>query len=531
MACSRRLWQSRRHSGEMQGLPTRRSSHPPTRRELGLIACLLAALISPGCRKAADAGVVKDHLTIGLSLPKLSPNEVSADRVSGTMKLEAAVAVAQDGKPAKRIFDEWSWIEHGHALELHLQPKILFHDGTPLTAELAADILRAYLTSPDQTHISSVDTVTATDAAHVVIRTTRQEGLLLSDLSMIDFELPGKPGVGTGPFRATDDPTAVDAFDKYYLGAPVLKHVKISEYPSQRAAWTAMMRGEIDMLHEVSPEASEFVERESSVRSTTFLRPYYNAIAFNLNHPVLSQREVRLALNEAIDRQAIVDVSMRGLGKPAAGPIWPQFWAYSSAVPGFSFDPLSAATRLEALGLVNGGERQPGRMPSRFSFKCLVLENEPVFNRIALRVQRQLYEIGVDMEVVSLPLRPLLGAIYTGNFDAALMEFIGSRSLNWAYIFWHSPGPGFASPLPSGYKAADAALDRFRAATDEAEIKASVEGMQRIFRDEPPAIFLAWQERSRALSKAFEIPDESSGDILGTIRQWRGVPLAGQSAK
>jgi hypothetical protein len=125
----------------------------------------------------------------------------------------------------------------------------------------------------------------------------------------------------------------------------------------------------------------------------------------------------------------------------------------------------------------------------------------------------------------------LVGAIGTLQFDAALMEFVGSRSLNWAYIFWHSPQAGLVTPLPSGYTGADAALDRFRAATDDAEVRASVEGMQRVFRDDPPAIFLAWQERSRALSKAFVIPDEASGDILGTIRKWRSMPAPTQAGK
>jgi len=514
-------------------LSIRRSSHVLARPELAVYVWLFCAILIAGCRRPADAGTgpLRDNLTIGLSLPKLSANEVTARRVSGSMSLETAVAVGQDGTPAKRIFDAWDWLEHGHALELHLQPHILFHDGTPLTAGIAADILRTSLENPAETHISSVDSVTATDASHVVIRTTRQEGLLLSDLSMIQFELPGKPGVGTGAFRATGDPAALEAFDTYYLGAPALKRVKIAEYPSQRAAWGALMRGEIDMLHEVSPEAAEFVQLESSVTSTKFLRPYYDAVAFNMRHPILSNREVRLALNEAVDRKSVVEVSMRGLGRSAAGPIWPLHWAYSPAVVEFPFDPASAAKRLDAIGLVAGRERGPGRMPSRFSFKCLVPEGEPSLNRIALRVQRQLYEVGVDMEVVSLPLRQLVGAIGTLQFDAALMEFVGSRSLNWAYIFWHSPQAGLVTPLPSGYTGADAALDRFRAATDDAEVRASVEGMQRVFRDDPPAIFLAWQERSRALSKAFVIPDEGSGDILGTIRKWRSMPASTRAGK
>jgi len=346
---------------------------------------------------------------------------------------------------------------------------------------------------------------------------------------MIEFELPGKPCVGTGPFKATADTATVEAFDRYYLGAPTLKRVRLVEYDSQRAAWSAMMRGEIDMLHQVSREAAEFVEAESSVKATKFLRPYYNGIVFNTRHADLSKREVRVALNEAIDRAEIVRLSLGGQGRPASGPVWPLHWAYSPSVSEFSYDPARAAKRLDALGYTVGRVKEPGRMPSRFHFKCLLVENDPGAERIALRVQRQLYELGVEMEVV--PVKSLRNAFGTGDFDAALLEFIGSRGLNWLYILWHSPQPGARSQLPTGYDAADAALDRFRSATDETDIRASVEQMQRVFRDDPPALFLAWQERSRALSRAFEAPDEGNVDILGTIRQWRGVPMPKQGGK
>jgi peptide/nickel transport system substrate-binding protein len=512
-------------------IPTRRSSLLPTRRELGSFACLLLAVAVAGCHDATASGSAKEDLTIGISIPKVGGEENSTDKVSGSMKVETALATAQDGKPAKRIFDDWAWIEHGHALQLHLQPNIFFHDGSPLTAELAADILRERLTHPELTQVSQVESVVATDASHVVIRTKRQEGLLLADLSMIEFELPGHPGVGTGPFKATSDPSTIEAFDKYYLGAPTLKRIKVVEYESQRATWTALMRGEIDMLHEVSREAAEFVDAESSLTATKFLRPYYNGIVFNTKHPVLSKREVRVALNEAIDRTAIVRLSMRGQGRPASGPVWPLHWAYATAVPELTYEPDRAAQRLDALGYTVGSSREPGRMPSRFHFKCLMVENDATAERIALRVQRQLYELGIDMEVASVKPKEFGKAFMSGNFDAVLVEIIGSRALNWLYVLWHSPQPGVPSQLPSGYRAADEALDRFRAATGDAEIRASVEDMQRVFRDDPPAIFLAWQERSRALSKAFMAPDDVSGDILGTVRQWRGVPLSGQAAK
>jgi hypothetical protein len=40
--------------------------------------------------------------------------------------------------------------------------------------------------------------------------------------------------------------------------------------------------------------------------------------------------------------------------------------------------------------------------------------------------------------------------------------------------------------------------------------------------EDPPAIFLAWGERARAVSSRFIVEGEESGvDIVGTLRLWR----------
>ena len=44
-------------------------------------------------------------------------------------------------------------------------------------------------------------------------------------------------------------------------------------------------------------------------------------------------------------------------------------------------------------------------MPSRFRFKCLTIAKHATFEKIALLLQKQLYEIGVDMEIEAVPFR------------------------------------------------------------------------------------------------------------------------------
>ena len=41
-------------------------------------------------------------------------------------------------------------------------------------------------------------------------------------------------------------------------------------------------------------------------------------------------------------------------------------------------------------------------MPSRFRLRCLTVAKEARFEKIALVLQKQLYEIGVDMQIEAL---------------------------------------------------------------------------------------------------------------------------------
>ncbi len=67
----------------------------------------------------------------------------------------------------------------------------------------------------------------------------------------------------------------------------------------------------------------------------------------------------------------------------------------------------------------------------------------------------------------------------------------------------------------------DAALDSIRHAADDDAYRAGVAAFQRALADNPPAIFLAWSERARAVSTVFDVEVEPGRDPLSTLRLWR----------
>jgi len=107
-----------------------------------------------------------------------------------------------------------------------------------------------------------------------------------------------------------------------------------------------------------------------------------------------------------------------------------------------------------------------------------------------------------------------------GAYEAALLELVSGPTLLRPYIVWLSTSP--LNPGHFGNATVDQALERARNAETESEFKKAVAGVQRAFEDDPPAIFLAWNQRARAVSNRFIVPPAEPGrDILSTLRMWK----------
>lgn len=486
-----------------------------------------------GCDGRATIQPAPVTVQIGVALPREGvPSGGVPAFVDGVVN-EALVGIGWDGRATSKIAAAWQYAPDGLALQLQLHPNIKFHDGTPVTSEIVKQVLLKVIGAQGRPlSYSSIIEIRVVDDRVLELHLSRPESFLLSDLAGSSIKHLDKEQIGVGPYRLTDqkdqrDIARLEAFQDYYRGRPKTDRVEVKAYRDQRSSWAALMRGEINALHEVSSGTADFVEAESSIRTFAFLRPYYAFLSFNLNHPVLSRTDVRQALSHAINRPQVVQLALRGRGQPADGPIWPFHWAYSTGHKSYSYNPEAARLVLDAAGFPVPAERPIGRMPSRLRFKCLILSDYARFETMGLVMQKQLFDVGVDMELEAVPLADFVKRVITGQFDTLLFEWASARTLGWVYNAWHSPAPGAMSPNP-GYRAADAVLDRLRRSTNEDEIRVAVSELQRVLYEDPPAVFIAWPNVSRAVSTAFVVPQESNPDVMGSLWLWQ--PVSGRPA-
>jgi peptide/nickel transport system substrate-binding protein len=476
--------------------------------------------ISPACSVDSVKSTRDSSLTVGFGIGGTALAGALQNLVD-QLSAEPLIAIGWNGRPLPRLAIEWKSGDDGRRVRLRLRPNVVFHNGTPLTAEIVAAQFGSLLSGAGY---GRVERVTADSPTELTFHLKEPDAFLLGELSKVSIKLT-KTEIGTGPFvvRTRTPDVQLERFHNYHLGSPAISKVIVRTYETPRSAWAAMMRGDVSVLHELNRDAAEFVEAGSRIQTFSFPRPYYIPIVFNLKHALLGRREVRQAINEAIDRAEIVERALHGRGRPADGPIWPYHWAYDSAVRTYTYNPEAARIRLDAAGFplrtdVDG-------MPRRFRLRCLFWSEDPLFERIALVVQRQLFEIGIDMEMVPATLTEIRARHTSGDFDAILIQMASGRSLDWAYWFWRSV-PEEGAIARSNYSSADGALDRLRAARSDDETRIAVADLQRVLFEDPPAAFLVRPETARAVDQTFAVPTEERGrDVLGNLWQWKPAPV------
>jgi len=138
---------------------------------------------------------------------------------------------------------------------------------------------------------------------------------------------------------------------------------------------------------------------------------------------------------------------------------------------------------------------------------------------MALLVQRDLAHVGVDMQLETVSVNEFTRRILTGDFDAVLIELIVGNTPTKPYTFWYSQSKRDFT----GYKNADVdgALDAIRHASNDTEYRQAFSAYQAALVADPPAIFLALGEVTRAVSKRFQVVAPPRSDILPTIADWR----------
>jgi peptide/nickel transport system substrate-binding protein len=250
-----------------------------------------------------------------------------------------------------------------------LTPDVLFHDGSPLTAEeVVASVRRARFSAGSAlaTYLEAVEEVRIVpgDEAVVEIVTSAPFPLLLTRLAMVaivprQFE-PTSP-VGTGPYRwvagSAKGPILLRRWERYWGSPPTADDVSIRFLADEDALENQVRAQGLDV---VSMSSQDFI------RTHTITHPWRliglpsaatTILGLNLTMPPMDDPRVREAVDLAIDRRALVALAFAGGGAEPAGCLAPAtVFGHMPGPPPTAADRVAARRLLDAAGVARGHE-------------------------------------------------------------------------------------------------------------------------------------------------------------------------------
>ena len=499
------------------------------RRRVGTpILCgvfVLLVGIAKGCGGSAVSSPPPQDTTIVVGVPEANTPDVDLGipQFLRLLSFESLTNNGTDGRPIPRLAERWQWENRDTRLRVFLRSDVLLHDGRPFTGDTAVAFVRAAITNKGN--------VASFPALADVVRVSAEGRELVFDLSRPSATLPealtvphdrGEKPVGTGPYRVVQEgesEATLEAFDRYYQGKPTIKRVSVKVFNTLRPTWASLLRGELDAVYDVPADAVEFI-RNDDIDVVSVPRWYQHVLTLNVRDTRFQSPLVRKALNLAVDRSSIIDKVLHGAGAPSGGPIYPKYWAFDGGVPNYAFDPATAAKLLDAAGYRLPKTSATAAPAARFRFTCLLPKDFTVWQRIALDVQKDLFNVGVDMQFKVVPIDEFNDLVFSGRFEAAFVDMISGPTPTRTYIWWRS-AKQFKGMNVFGYESPEAErqFDILLRSTNEAAIRSATSALQRIFYDDPPAVFVAWDARARAINRRFVVPEDSR-DPMWTLWKW-----------
>ena len=467
----------------------------------------------------------------------------------------------EDGSTMADLAESWDVSEDGLTITFYLRNDVTWHDGEPFTAhdvKFTFDtILNEEVNSPrrsDQADLLTPEQIVVLDDYTIQFQLSQLDvtwldektyyGIIpqhiLGDLTAEEFnaaDFNTLAPIGTGPFMfrewVKDDHVALVKNPNYFEGAPNTDFWYLKTVENQTVAFAQLQTGEVDYAGVTSALWEEANEQENLVCKAY---PYYgfNFYTTNLDPektPLFLDVRTRRALLYALDRQAIVDSIVMGLGEVAHSTIPPLSWAHNpDNEPRYDYDADKAVELLEEAGWIDedgdGVREAHGVMgvEDGTPFEFEIHTNAGNVERESLIVAMQQYwnKVGVGAETAFIEWNALLAELTeTFEFDVIMVGFSWGSADPDQKTMYHtdSYGAGFNMNKYSNPEL-DAILDAGLLAIDREErIRLSWE-MQRIVAEDVGGPILYFRMTTACWNKRLHERDPNANNTVWNAHEW-----------
>lgn len=325
-----------------------------------------------------------------------------------------------------------------------------------------------------------------------------------ANIKLSDYNL--QP-VGSGPYKVLNFKKQQDGFiDSYILernenysgDKAYLKKIKVVFYGSEEDVIKAFNGGEIDGFGLVSADNLEKVIFPHQISEFQMLK-YYAAFFNPFSHPALKDKNVRMALDLAINKNELVEKTLSGYAKPISGPLIEGVSGFIDYIDNSAIIDLNGIEEANKVLNESGwarneeGIRQKtiGKESVKMEFVLIIPEIKDLIEAGKF-IKEAWSQIGVKADLSIIPLSEINNQIIK-NRDYQIIIFGNILGKNPdLYSFWHSSEkfyPGLNLALYEN-KSVDKIIESLRENFNEQKRSDNLSDLQSLVASDYPAIFL-----------------------------------------
>jgi len=394
---------------------------------------------SGGETSSGGGGMAKSGGTLhwGGAVPvqSLDPHLESAAATQRVLEniVEELVALQPDYSLKPHLAKTLDISDDKKTLSLELQQGVTFHDGSEMTS---ADVKASYERVANGDYLATgffdfVDSMSAPDDHSFEIELSQPFAPFVARMATSELAIVPesqakqdkiKEPIGTGPYqfdsREIDTSFTMTKFGDYWNASeengPFLDEVVKTEIKDPTTRLQSLEAGEFDFINGVAPKDVQSVKSSSTVRLETQFPKSLVYLGMNCAEKPFDNRDARLALDYALDKEQIMQAALYGTGKTTATP----------AAPGSPWVNPDVKPRPRDLDKAKEHLQKAG-MPDGFSVSFKIPQSYPTQVQGAKVIADQASDVGIDMKIQQITWSSWLSDVYSKrNFQATTSSYL-----------------------------------------------------------------------------------------------------------
>ncbi|MET0359392.1 MAG: ABC transporter substrate-binding protein [Pararhizobium sp.] len=504
-----------------------------SRRTVLLVGTTLAAVLAaPRWLEAQESAPKSIRAIQPWEFKSIQPAE-SGFVVNRASIAEGLTALLPDGSVVPCLATEWSASDDAKEWRFTLREGVVFHDGTPVTAETVKASMDALLPQARRLAAAHIQSVSA-EGNVVVFRLERPFGpfpaylcdYAISIYAPAAFGADGKVAevIATGPFKveAIELPRRISLSrnDAYWGEKPVVERAEFEAVANGETRANMALAGDADVIMNIPTSSVSRIESSGGMQVHEVINPRVHALYPDCGKPQFSDVRTRRALSLAIDRTAIARTIMRNADLAATQlfpPVMPD-WHFDD-LPAYGFDIAAAEALLDEAGWHKGSDGIRTKDGVRFAGTIRTFPNRPEMPVIAAALQAMWRTIGYDLSISIGDASAIVEAKQNGTLDIGFssrhLAIVpdGIAVISSEFVNEETRNLSDTGAFNWRNEEFDTLTDAYYAETDEKVRTASRRRLTEILQEDLPAIPIVWY------SQIFAVSDKVEGFVNDPFEQ------------